>query len=151
MSGATTVSQDPLTAELESDETLRYETSLRDGGRVGVTDRRLLVLRDEGISVPFPAISEVTFQVFDWFLGVVSVLLAGIGVIYAATDPVVGFIFVVAGTVSLVITYRKRYRAQIRITGRRETVSLRLEDLDAFRDALETSLDEFDLQEEDQS
>lgn len=138
-----------LEAELRSREALRYHTPLRHGGIVGLTDERLLVrTADEGTSVSFEDIGEVTIQEFDWFLAVLSVLLVGFGLLSFSRDVLFALVFTGLGVASLYWTYRKRGRVRLQVDGRAKPVAFSLDATDEFHDRLGRALDDYDLRDD---
>lgn len=125
-------------------EDLRYSGSLRRGGRVGVTDRRLLVVTDTDSapkSVELRNVESVDFTDFDWFLAVLSLLLVGFGAVSTTRNVLGGVAFVVAGLASLGVTYRKRGKAVVRMHTDVPPLELYPGDASAFYDALKRALE----------
>jgi outer membrane protein assembly factor BamB len=128
---------DDLGAHLESGEALRFHASIRGGGRVGVTDERVLVARpDEITSVHLGTIREVTIQAFDWFMGVLSVVLVGFGLLSFDRSVLGGLLFVAFGLGNLYWTYRKRGQVQLHLHNRRKAITFSLDADDEFQAAL---------------
>lgn len=131
-----------LEALVESGEALRFHSALRRGGRVGVTDDRVIVFRsDETTSVELGTIAEITVQSFDWFLGILSAVLVGFGVLSLDRSVVGGLLFLAFGLASLYWTYRKRGQVQLHLHNRRKAVTFSLDETDAFRDAMDKALE----------
>lgn len=131
-----------LEAMVEAGEALRFHSALRRGGRVGVTDDRVIVLRSgETTSVELGTIAEITVQSFDWFLGILSAVLVGFGVLSFDRSVVGGLLFLAFGLASLYWTYRKRGQVQLHLHNRRKAVTFSIEETDAFRDAMDTALE----------
>lgn len=129
---------------VEAGEALRFHAPLRRGGRVGVTDDRVIVVRDGGTKVvELPAIAEVTVQSFDWFLGLLSALLVGFGVLSLERSVIGGVLFAAFGLASLYWTYRKRGKVQLHLHGRRKAVTFSLDETEAFREALGAALEPY--------
>jgi hypothetical protein len=134
-----------LEAALESGEALRYQTGIRRGGRVGVTDDRVLVIRpDETTSVHLGTIREVTIQSFDWFMGLLSGVLIIFGILSFERNVLGGMLFVAFGLASLYWSYRKRGQVQLHLHERRKSVTFSLDATDEFKSALSTALDRYE-------
>lgn len=132
-------------------ERLRYSGSLRGGGVVGLTEERLVLVQESGsepTSVELRNVDSVDFQDFDYFVGVLSVLLVAFGAVTALSNLLGGVAFGAAGLGSLYLSYRKRDRAMVRTHSRPKPLTLYPEDASAFHDALEETLDEFRLRED---
>lgn len=135
---------DRLRDRLDEGEALRHESSLRDGGRLGVTDDRLLVASaEETVSVPLENVGEITIQSFDWFMAILSAVLVVIAVPAGRNNLLVGVAFVAAALANLYLTYRKRDRVRVAMHTRDKPLTLYPADVDATRDALEAALDRF--------
>lgn len=133
-----------LEAAVESGEALRYQTALRQGGRVGLTDDRVLIVRPgETTSVHLETIREVTVQTFDWFLGLLSAVLVGFGLLSLDRSVIGGLLFVAFGLASLYWSYRKRGQVQLHLHERRKAVTFSLDATDEFHDALGAALDRY--------
>lgn len=146
----TTVAE--LEAHVESGEALRFHTPLRRGGRVGVTDDRVLVVRSgETTSVELGTIAEITVQSFDWFLGILSTVLVGFGVLSLERNVVGGLLFAAFGIASFYWTYRKRGQVQLHLHNRRKAVTFSLDATDEFRDAMDTALKPYRDRPDDQT
>jgi hypothetical protein len=127
-----------VTEALASDERVRERLTLRTGGSVAVTDDRLLVNADDELTrIELDEVTEVTVEDFDWFLGVLSVLLVGYGLYSIPRSALLGLVFAAFGAASLYWTYRKRGKARIKVVGRSKPISVFPADTDAFYDALE--------------
>lgn len=134
-----------LEAAVEPGEALRYQTAVRHGGRVGLTDERVIVARpDETTSVHLGTIREVTIQSFDWFVGLLSAVLVGFGVLSFDRSIFGGLVFVAFGLASLYWSYRKRGQVQLHLHERRKSVTFSLEATDEFRSALGAALDRYE-------
>lgn len=134
-----------LEAHLESGEALRFHASIRGGGRVGVTDERVLVARpDEITSVHLGTIREVTIQSFDWFMGILSVVLAGFGLLSFDRSVLGGLLFVAFGLGSLYWSYRKRGQVQLHLHERRKAVTFSIEPTEEFRSVLGRALEGYE-------
>lgn len=133
-----------LETELRPGEALRYHTPLRHGGRVGLTDERLLVrTADSATSVSFGDIDEVTIEEFDWFLGVLSLLLVGFGLLSVPRNLLFAVIFTALGVGSLYWTYRKRGRVRLHTHGRPKPLSFSLDATEEFHARLGQALDNY--------
>ena len=127
-----------VTEALASGERVREHLPLRTGGSVAVTDDRLLVDADgELMRIELDDVAEVTVEDFDWFLGVLSVLLVGYGLYSIPRSAPLGTGFAAFGAASLYWTYRKRGKARIKVVGRSKPVSVFPADTGTFMDALE--------------
>jgi hypothetical protein len=127
-----------LSEAVGDDETVSQRLSLRTGGSVALTDDYLLVSADGEItSIALDDVAEVTIEAFDWFLGVLSVLLVGYGLYSIPKSALLGGAFAAFGAASLYWTYRKRGKARIKVTGRPKPISVFPADTEAFADALE--------------
>ncbi len=134
-----------LEAAIEPGEALRYQTPIRHGGRVGLTDERVLVVRqDETTSVHLGTINEVTIQSFDWFVGLLSAVLVGFGVLSFDRSVIGGVLFLLFGVASLYWTYRKRGQVQLHLHERRKAITFSLDATEEFREALGTALDGYE-------
>lgn len=123
---------------LASGERVRERLPLRTGGSVAVTDDRLLVDADDELTrIELDEVAEVTVEDFDWFLGVLSVLLVGWGLYSTGRSVALGLAFAAFGAASLYWTYRKRGKARIKVVGRSKPVSVFPADTGTFMDALE--------------
>ena len=131
-----------LQEALGSGEALRYQVPLRDGGKVGLTDERLLIDDGEPRSVDFENLEEITVQQLDWFLVVLGVLIVGFGLYSIDRSVLLGLAFVLAGLVSLYRTYSKRGEALIQVHGRGKPLRLFPEDLDGFQSATQQALEQ---------
>lgn len=144
------MAHDRLQSILPEGEALRYTAELRDGGVVGFTDERLLVVDDDPVSVEFEHVGGVSAMQIDWFVAVLSVALIGVAVPAGLENPLVGVGFATAGAVSLVLVYRKRGRVQVNVDGRSKPVEFHVESTDEFLERLEPRLEAYEqrLQEE---
>ena len=124
-----------LQAAVPEGEALRYHAPLRNGGTVGLTDKRLLVVDAAATSVELDSITEVSVQSFDWFLGILSVALFGFGLYSTRMHVLGGTAFAAAGLVSLYLTYRKRNEVFVQVTGRPKPLKLYLAEAEAFQEA----------------
>lgn len=132
------VGGEDLEAVLGDGETLRFQAPLRRGGRVAVTDDRLLLVTGrERVSVRLDAVDEVTLQSFDWYLALLSLVLVGFGLLSLERSVLGGTAFAGAGLASLYWTYRKRNRVQVHVADRRNPVTCYAEDPDELYDALD--------------
>lgn len=123
-------------------EALRYHAPLRAGGRVGLTDERLLVDDDGEVdSIPLLTIEEVTVESFDWFLGVLSALLVGFGLYSLPRSAVGGFAFALFGLASLYRTYGKRNEVSVRVRNRPKPVRFYSAEREDFQRAIAGALD----------
>jgi len=138
------MSVDRLQSALGEGEALRFNAVERRGGVVGLTDERLVIVSEDEVTVvPFENVDEATVQSFDWFLGLMSVLLVGFGVYSTRMNVLAGLAFAVAGLASLYLTYRKRGRVRIRLHTRAKPVTVYLSETDSFEAAFERQMDGF--------
>ncbi len=138
------MADDRLQSAVPDGEALRYSADLRGGGAVGVTDERLLVVDGDARSVAFESIEEVTARQVDWFVAVLSVALVGVGVVTAASNPLLGVAFVAAGVASLVLVYRKRGKVLVEVDGRGKPLAFHVDSTDEFLDRLGERLDRYE-------
>lgn len=139
-----------LEAAVEPGEALRYQAPVRHGGRIGLTDDRVILVRPDGTtSVHLETIAEVTVQAFDWFLGLLSVVVVGFGLLSFERSVVGGAAFVAFGAASLYWTYRKRGQVQLHLHERRKAITFSLDESDAFRDAFGQAVDRYEARLED--
>jgi hypothetical protein len=131
------MARDRLSESVPEGEALRYTGSLRAGGSVGLTDERLLVApEDEAVtSVELGAVDTVEFRDLDWFNAVLGLALAGFGFFSVRRNPLLGAGFLVAGAVSLFLTYRKRTRVTVRLHNRAKPLTVHPADGSGFYDA----------------
>lgn len=138
------MSVDRLQSALPDGEPLRFDARARKGGVVGLSDERVVFARgDEVTSVPFENVDEVTVQTFDWYLGLMSVLLVGFGLYSTLMNLLAGLAFGAAGLASLYVTYRKRGRVRIKLHTRPKPLTLYLADTEGFEAAFERQMDAF--------
>ncbi|MFB6360615.1 MAG: hypothetical protein ABEH59_04770, partial [Halobacteriales archaeon] len=134
-----------LEAAIESGEPLRYQSEIRHGGRVGLTDERVLILQpDETTSVHLETINEVTIQSFDWFIGLLSLVLVGFGLLSFDRSVLGGVLFLIFGVASLYWSYRKRGQVQLHLHERRKSITFSLDATEEFREALSAALDRYE-------
>lgn len=139
------MSDDRLRAGLRDGEALRFEVTTRGGNAVGLTDRRLLIARDEElVGVDLEAVEEVTVQSFDWFLALLSLGLVAFGLLSAERNLLVAGAFVLAGVGSLALTVRKRGRVKVMPEGRATPLVFHLSDTDSFETAFERRVGEYE-------
>jgi len=132
------------TERIPDDHETAYEGALRRGGRITVTEERVLVDRpdDESVTVPVAGIVDVTLQDVDWFLVVMSLGLVGFGLASVGRNLPLAAGFVVAGLVSTALTYRKRGALRIGVAGETRPLRCFPADATACYDALESVLGE---------
>lgn len=134
-----------LEAVVDTGEALRFQASLRRDGRVGITDDRVVVVRpEETTSVELGAIREVTIQSFDWFMGLLSAVLVGFGLLSLERSVIGGLLFVAFGLGSLYWTYRKRGQVQLHLHERRKAVTFSLDATEEYYAALEAALERYE-------
>lgn len=107
---------------------------LRRGDRVEVQEDALIItgVQEDTIRVELDDVAEVTRRRMDWFTGVLSVLLVGIGLLLTQSDVVGGLLLAAAGAVSVYLTYRRRDEMNLRIRGRTKPLQIYPEDGDRF-------------------
>ncbi|MDZ7702617.1 MAG: hypothetical protein U5J98_11475 [Halobacteriales archaeon] len=134
-----------LEALVEPGEALRHQAAIRHGGRVGVTDERVIVVRPEQTtSVHLETIREVTIQSFDWYLGLLSAIAVGFGIFSLERSVIGALAFVAFGLGSLYWTYRKRGQVQLHLHERGKAVTFSLDATDAFEAALGSAIDRYE-------
>lgn len=134
-----------LEALVEPGEALRYQAPVRGGGRVGVTDERVLLVRPEQTTrVHLETINEVTIQAFDWFMGLLSAVVVGFGLLSFERSVVGGLLFVAFGLGSLYWSYRKRGQVQLHLHERRKAVTFSVDETDALESALGAAIDRYE-------
>lgn len=138
------MSRDRLESTVPDGEALRYTADLRGGGAVGLTDERLLIVDGEASSVEFESVGGVSARQVDWFVAVMSVALAGVGIMAGLENPLVGIAFVAAGIASLVLVYRKRGKVTVNVRGRSKPLEFRVESTDEFLDRMGERLDRYE-------
>jgi|GEM_PF-575726 len=107
---------------------------LRRGEAVTIEGDALLVDKgdDEQVRVELDDLLEVTRREMDWFTGVLSVVLVGIG-LYLTQEHVLGGLgFAAAGVVSVYLTYRRRDEINLRVRGRTKPLKVYPENGDRF-------------------
>lgn len=130
-----------VTDALADREQVRERFPLRTGGSVALTDDRLLVAAGESvIRIDRDDIAEITVEGFDWFLGLMSVLLVGWGLYSTQRSLALGLAFATFGAGSLYWTYHKRGKARIKVAGRPKPVSVFPADTGAFTEAMEAAV-----------
>ena len=118
------MTDDRLQEAVPDGEALRYVGDLRPGGRVGITDERLLVVREEVVSVEFSSVERVEMEDVDWFTGLLSLGLFGVGLYGLARNPLLGVAFAGAGAASVYWTYRTRGRLTVNVHSRPKPLEL---------------------------
>lgn len=139
---------DELRSYLEAGEALRFEDDLRSGGRIGISDERLLVLDEQVRSVPFENVDELRFQSFDWFLMLMSLGLVAFGLFSITIHVLGGLAFAGAGVVSVYLTYRKRGRVTVKLHSQVKPVVFHLDDTASFREEMELRMERFTEEQE---
>ena len=127
---------DQLEAAVPDGEALRYNVALRTGGSVGLTDDRLLVVDEQVTSIELDTVVEVTVQSFDWFLGILSVVLVVIGFLATADSVLGGAAFVLVGLASLYRTYRNRGEVYVQVNRRAKPLKFYPVEVEAFQKAM---------------
>lgn len=121
-------------------ELFDFQADLRRGGWVGVTSSALVVSTDEEYRIDAAAIQEVTVEDLDYFVGLLGLVLVGYGLYSVRADALFGLGFTAIGLGSLYLTYRKRNRVRIRVTGRPKPLTVYPTSTAALTDALEPLL-----------
>lgn len=129
-----------MTGTSPDGEQFDFRADLRRGGWVGVTSSALVVSTDEEYRIDAAAIQEVTVEDFDYFVGILGLVLVGYGLYSVQTDALFGLGFAAIGVGSLYLTYRKRHRVRIRVVGRPKPLSVYPTSTTALTDALEPLL-----------
>ncbi len=105
----------------------------------------MVLLRPSGTtSVHLETIDEVTIQSFDYFLGLLSAVLVGFGLLSIERNLLGAAFFVAFGLASLYWTYRKRGQVQLHLRERRKAVTFSLDGTDEFEAALGRALDAYE-------
>lgn len=129
-----------MTGSAPDGEQFDYRADLRHGGWAGVTSSSLVVSTDEEYHIDAEAIEEVTVEDFDYFVGLLGVVLVGYGVYSLQANALFGLAFTGVGLGSLYLTYRKRDRVRIRVVGRPKPLTVYPTSTGAFTAALEPLL-----------
>lgn len=128
--------------DLETGERLHYRGGLRSGDEIAVTDRRVLVRKDdETTSVPYTNVSEVSNESFDWFLAILSLALVGFGLYSISNNAFVGVGLALFGLWSVYRTYRHRDRVRIHTHSQAKPVEVFPEDVEQLYDELEPAIE----------
>jgi hypothetical protein len=111
---------------------------LRRGKEVRVRDDALLIegVEDETIRVELDDVVEVSRRSVDWFTGVLSVVLVGLGLLLTQDSIVGGLALAAAGAGSVYLTYRRRDETNLRIRGRTKPLQLYPANGDRFYEGL---------------
>lgn len=104
---------------------------LRDGRTATVTDDFLLVSDDPDVRVNYDDVSEIVAEDLDWFQTALGVALVGFG-LFSLTRSIFGVAFVLIGVGSLYLTYRRRDRIVVRVSGRPKPLTLYPTETEAF-------------------
>lgn len=107
---------------------------LRRGETVTVAEDALLIegVEDETIRVELDDVLEVSRRSVDWFTGVLSVVLIGLGLLLTQDSVLGGLGLAAAGVVSVYLTYRRRDEINLRIRGRTEPLQVYPQNGDRF-------------------
>lgn len=107
---------------------------LRRGDRIELREDALIVrgVKDENLRVELDDVVEVTRRRVDWFTGVLSVVLVGIGLFLTQESIVGGLLLAGAGVVSVYLTYRRRDEINLRIRGRTKPLQIYPQNGDRF-------------------
>lgn len=142
--GTEHMSEHDLRDAVPDGEALRYRAETRGGGEVGLTDERLLVDDGTVVAVPLENLESVDVRSVDWFLVVMSLVLAAVGVLAAGDHLLGGLALVAAGLASLYVTYRKRGQVTINTHTRAKPVQVHLDDTEEFRERVKQAVDRFE-------
>ena len=128
--------------ELENGERLYYRGDLRSQGELAVTEQRLLIRStDEITSVPYTTVSEISYESFDWFLGVLSVSLVVFGLYFLQRNPLGSGFFILAGVWSLYRTYRHRDLVRVQIHNQAKPMDIYPENVEMVYDELDSAIE----------
>jgi hypothetical protein len=107
---------------------------LRRGDAIEVVEDALLIegVEEETVRVEIDEVVEVTRRRVDWFTGVLSVVLIGIGLLLTQDSVLGGLGLAAAGAVSVYLTYRRRDEINLRIRGRTEPLQVYPQNGDRF-------------------
>lgn len=99
---------------------------LRRGDVIEVVEDALIIegVEEETVRVELDEVVEVTRRRVDWFTGVLSVVLIGIGLLLTQDSVLGGLALAAAGAVSVYLTYRRRDEINLRIRGRTEPLQV---------------------------
>lgn len=124
---------------------------LRRGDRVTVVDDALIIegVEEETIHVELDDVVEVSRRSVDWFTGVLSVVLVGVGLLLTQDSVLGGLALAGAGAVSVYLTYRRRDETNLRISGRTKPLQLYPADGDRFYEGLGRLLEVEEARRED--
>jgi len=73
---------------------------------------------EEVVSIPLESVSELTKQSIDWFLLLMDIAIVAFGLFSLARTLLGGVGFLLAGVVSLALTWRRRGRVRVRTHAR---------------------------------
>lgn len=128
--------------ELDRGERLYYRGSLRHGGEIAVTEKRVLVRSDDELtSVPYTNVSEVATESFNWFLAIISGALVLFGLYSIPENAILGAVFAATGLWSLYRSYRRRDRMRIHTHSQPKPVEVFPTDVEAVYDELEPAIE----------
>lgn len=93
---------------------------LRRGGVLAVSEENIYVVQEdeETVKISLDDVVEVQYDMYDWFLGIVSVAVVGYGLFSLRKNLLAGLGFTAVGLVSLFMTYRKRGKLEFKVSGR---------------------------------
>lgn len=117
---------------------------LRHGNEIAFRDDVLFIDKggdEETFRVELDDVVEVTRRTVDWFTGVMSVLLVGIGLLLTTDSVLGGLGFAAAGAVSVYLTYRRRDEMNLRVRGRTKPLKVYPVNGDRFYADLERMLE----------
>lgn len=103
---------------------LEFRTQLRTGGWVGVAGDTVFV--DDGgerVRIDTADVLEASYEDYDSFLAIVSLVLVGFGLWFVVESPL-SVLFSLAGVGSLYLVYRRRDRVELRVRGRAKPLTL---------------------------
>lgn len=130
-----------LRRNLEDGEALRFQTELREGGQLGITDERILVAADENHAVSLSQVREITTEHIDWFMVVLSVALGAVAYYTGRQRPLLGVAFFAVALGNLYWTYRKRGAMKIHVHGRAKPIEIHVDRTEVVTAALDRALE----------
>lgn len=125
---------------------------LRRGNEIRLRDDALFIDKGgdaEVVRVDLDDVVKVTRRTVDWFTGVLSVVLIGIGFLLAQDSPIGGLGLAAAGAVSVYLTYRRRDEMNVSVQGRAKPLKVYPKNGDRFYADLERLLEVEDARDTD--